>query len=105
MKINPWTILKTEGTINENVTNAFKQVYGKRGLDAVNAVNDNRVKKYLDFFVVIGKTGEYYIEDNFCSCDAHMYGRKCWHTLAVGIAKHINAYETCNSWYYEKFKI
>ena len=99
--IHPWKVLKTEASLNETVRQAFIHAYGKRGSDAVDAVRDHRVKKYRDYFVVVGNSGEYYVEGDFCSCEARLYGKPCWHTLAVRIAQEVGEYETYNLWYYK----
>ncbi|HJK01508.1 MAG TPA: hypothetical protein O0W91_00440 [Methanocorpusculum sp.] len=99
--IHPWTILKKERTLNETVWQAFVHTYGKRGSEAINAVRNHRVKKYRDYFVVVGNSGEYYVEGDFCSCEANLYGKSCWHRLAVQIAYELEEYETYDLWYYK----
>ncbi|MDU9376480.1 hypothetical protein McpSp1_11010 [Methanocorpusculaceae archaeon Sp1] len=99
--IHPWQVLRSENGLTDIVRQAFIHAYGKRGSDAVDAVSDNRVKKYKDYFVVVGNSGEYYVEGNFCSCNARLYGKECWHTLAVKIAKELGMYETYDLWYYK----
>lgn len=99
--INPFQLLKKEGELNETVRAAFIDTYKKRGELALVAVADGRVKKYLDFFVVVGNSDEYYIEEGVCSCAASRFGNDCWHTLAVRIAEEIHAYEEYNLWYYK----
>lgn len=99
--INPLWILKREGALNETVRAAFIETYGKRGQQAVDAVAEHRVKKYLDFFVVVGNNDEYCVDGEFCSCAASKYGNKCWHTLAVQIAEELHAYEEYPLWYYK----
>ncbi len=99
--IHPFQILKTEGELNDVVRTAFVDAYGKRGMEAFDAVKDNRVKKYRDYYVVVGNTGEYYVEGSFCSCEAQLYGKECWHTLAVKIADETGMYESYNLWYYK----
>jgi len=99
--INPFWVLKREGKITDTVRAAFIETYGKRGKTALDAVENGQVKKYLDFFVVVGKNDEYCIDGEFCSCTASKYGNKCWHTLAVQIAQEIHSYEEYNLWYYK----
>ena len=99
--INPFQILKQEGELNDVVRKAFIDAYGKRGMEAVDAVKEQRVKKYRDYFVVVGNTDEYFVEDSFCSCNAQLYGKECWHTLAVKIAVELGMYESYNLWYYK----
>ena len=98
--IHPFTVLKREGELNDAVRQAFIGAYGKRGAEAVDAVRSGRVKKYRDYFVVVGNTDEYFIEGDFCSCAASRYGNDCWHTLAVKIAEATGLFETYDMWYY-----
>ncbi len=98
--IHPFQVLKREGVLNDTVRQAFIGAYGKRGAAAFDAVKDKRVKKYHDYFVVVGNTDEYFIEGDFCSCEASRYGVDCWHTLAVRIAEASGQYETYDMWYY-----
>ncbi|MDO5845515.1 MAG: hypothetical protein Q4Q04_01185 [Methanocorpusculum sp.] len=100
--IYPFQVLKREGRLNDTVRAAFISAYGRRGMEAFDAVADNRVKKYKDYFVVVGNNNEYFIEGTFCSCDAARYGKECWHTLAVRIAVETGVYETYDLWYYKK---
>lgn len=97
---NPFEVLKKEKALNESVRDAFINTYGKRGAEAFDTVVQNRVKKYLDYFVVVGKNDEYCVEDDFCSCDASNYGKECYHILAVKIAKVSGVYEKYNLWFY-----
>ena len=99
--INPFQILKKEGCLNETVRAAFVSTYGKRGAEAVDAVRDKRVKKYLDYYVVVGNNNEYFIDEGECSCPAARFGNECWHTIAVRIAEELHAYEEYNLWYYK----
>ena len=99
--IHPFQVLKKEGTLNDVVRKAFIDAYGKRGMEAVDAERENRVKKYQDYFVVVGNTDEYFVEGSFCSCNAMLYGKECWHTLAVQIAVELGIYDSYNLWYYK----
>ena len=99
--INPFQVLKKEGELNETSRAAIISTFGHRGELAVAAVAEGRVKKYLDYFVVVGNTDEYYVEEGVCSCAASRFGNECWHTLAVRIADTIHAYEEYNLWYYK----
>ena len=42
--------------------------FGSRGVKALDAIDRHRVKKYLDFFVVTGSTGEHVVSENVCTC-------------------------------------
>jgi len=74
--------------------------WGERGRKALDAVDKGQVKKYLDFFVVVGRTDEYVVEDDFCTCgDFTFRGRTCWHILAVRIARKTGRFEEYQLWY------
>ena len=98
--IYPFQVLKSEGGLTPKVREAFASAYGKRGLDAFDAVAAMRVKKYRDYFVVVGNHDEYYVDDGVCTCQAALHMRECWHTLAVKIALESGVYEVYDAWYY-----
>jgi len=76
--------------------------FGRKGKSALDAIDTGRVKKYLDFFVVEGRTAAYIVEDDFCTCGDFLYrGRACWHLLAVRIAQETGRFETIDRWYQE----
>lgn len=76
------------------------EVFGRKGISALDAVDAGRVKKYLDFFVVEGKTAAYIVEDEFCTCGDFLYrGRTCWHLLAVQIAMAAGLAVQVDRWY------
>lgn len=78
---------------------------GKRGIKALAAIDKQRVKKYLDFFVVEGATSEYVIDEDFCTCGDFLYrGRECWHLLAVRLAIATSSYVRDDTWYQERWK-
>ncbi len=76
--------------------------YGKRGEKAFFYVKERRVKKYKDFFVVVGRE-EYLVDDFFCTCkdfQIRLKGRKpCAHILALFIAKKLKAYDEFDAYY------
>jgi predicted nucleic acid-binding Zn finger protein len=79
--------------------------YHNRGKKALDIVDQNRVKRYRDFFVVVGESGEYVVEDMFCSCEDYMRrGNLCAHILSVFIARALGRYELIDLWYYEDLK-
>lgn len=81
------------------------EVFGTRGRKALAAIDDGKVKKYLDFFVVEGRTARYIVEEDFCTCSDFMYrGRTCWHLLAVRIAVTTSTYVPVGSWYQDQMK-
>jgi len=78
--------------------------FGKKGTSALDAIDTGRVKKYLDFFVVEGRTAAYIVEDDFCTCGDFLYrGRACWHLLAVRIAKETGCFVSVDRWYQDTF--
>lgn len=76
--------------------------YGKRGEKAYFYVSQNRVKKYRDFFVVVG-TNEYIVEESFCSCpdfQLKLKGKEpCAHIIAVEVAKLLKLYDEIDAYY------
>ena len=83
----------------------IEEKFGKKGKTALDAIGAGRVKKYLDFFVVEGKTAVYIVEDDFCTCGDFLYrGRACWHMLAVRIARETGLFVTIDNWYQETLK-
>jgi predicted nucleic acid-binding Zn finger protein len=78
----------------------IEEKYGRKGKTALDAIEAGKVKKYLDFFVVEGRTAAYIVEDDFCTCGDFLYrGRACWHLLAVRIAQETGSFETIDRWY------
>jgi predicted nucleic acid-binding Zn finger protein len=83
----------------------IEETFGNRGKKALAALDTGKIKKYLDFFVVSGRTAEYVVDDDFCTCGDFMYrGRTCWHLLAVRIALVTGKYERTDSWYQDRWK-
>jgi predicted nucleic acid-binding Zn finger protein len=83
----------------------IKKSFGQQGIKALAAIDEKRVKKYLDFFVVEGKTSEYVIDEDFCTCGDFLFrGRECWHLLAVRLAGATSSFENINAWYQDQWK-
>jgi predicted nucleic acid-binding Zn finger protein len=79
--------------------------YGLRGAKALDAIDLHLVKKYLDFFVVIGSTGEHVVSEDVCTCRDFAFRQKpCWHLIAVRIAEATGTFETIDAWYQENWK-
>jgi len=76
--------------------------FGKRGDKAFFYVRENRVKKYRDFFVVVGRE-EYIVDERFCTCrdfQINLKGKKpCAHIIAVEIAKALKNYDEIDAYY------
>jgi len=100
-----WERLRTNPELDEEIRRAIGVEFGKKGTSALEAIDAGRVRKYLDFFVVEGKTAAYIVEDDFCSCGDFLYrGRACWHLLAVRIAVAAGLVVTVDRWYQETLK-
>lgn len=78
---------------------------GERGRKALKAIDENRVKKYRDFYVVVGSSNEYIVDEDFCTCQDFVFrGGRCWHILAVEIADRVGGYEEIDSWYLDSWE-
>ena len=83
----------------------IRDTYGRRGERALLALDEKRVKKYLDFYVVESGTREYVVEDDICTCGDFLFrGRECWHILAVRLAIAAGACVEEPSWYQDRWK-
>jgi predicted nucleic acid-binding Zn finger protein len=91
-----------EKPLDERMRNRICGMYKSRGIKALGIVDQNRIKRYRDFFVVVGKSREYVVEDDFCDCEDFLHrGGSCAHILAVRIARATGRYELIDLWYYE----
>jgi predicted nucleic acid-binding Zn finger protein len=100
-----WESLERDDALSIDLQERFLRFYGERGRKAVLAVVESRVKKYLDFFVVVGTSDEYVVEDMFCTCRAQVFrGGSCWHVLAARIAELTGRYEAVDEWYQDLLK-
>ncbi|MDD1676037.1 MAG: SWIM zinc finger family protein [Methanomicrobiales archaeon] len=87
--------------LTPDLKDALIRTYGDRGKKALKAVEEKRVKKYCDFFVVVGYSDEYVVDEDFCTCGDFLYrGRECIHIIAVRTALITGCYERYDSWYY-----
>lgn len=81
--------------------------FGDRGQKAVEGVRKNRVKKYKDFWVVVGDKEHIVINERFCDCEDYLYNissknpeaKYCWHALAVKLAKIKEEFNEVKDWY------
>jgi|WetSurMetagenome_2_1015567.scaffolds.fasta_scaffold667648_2 predicted nucleic acid-binding Zn finger protein len=80
------------------------RLFGERGRTALLAVEEGQVKKYLDFFVVVGRSDEYVVEEEFCTCRAQLFRGFCWHVLAARIAGITKKFEEIDEWYLDTWK-
>jgi predicted nucleic acid-binding Zn finger protein len=100
-----WERFRINPELDEEIRGEIVEAFGKKGTSALGAIDAGRVKKYLDFFVVEGKTAEYIVEEDFCTCGDFLYrGRACWHLLAVRIAIVTGLFRQVNSWYSDQMK-
>jgi predicted nucleic acid-binding Zn finger protein len=98
--------LQKTGVLTPEMEDRIIEEFGSRGKNAIDLVRAHSVKKYKDFFVVQGKSGEYIVEDDFCTCNDYLYrlsikGGVCYHSIAVRIAKATGEYEPIDQWYYD----
>ncbi len=78
--------------------------YGNRGKKGLEIVNERRVKQYKDYFVVVGESDEYVVEDDLCTCRDFLFnnakhGVKCSHMIAVKVAKQKGLVDPVDAWY------
>jgi predicted nucleic acid-binding Zn finger protein len=100
-----WVRLQKRRELDAVVRGEIVSAFGRKGTAALDAIDAGRVKKYLDFFVVEGRTAAYIVEDDFCTCGDFLYrGRACWHLLAVRIARGSGSFETVDSWYQDRIE-
>ncbi|KAF5089828.1 hypothetical protein DSECCO2_20790 [anaerobic digester metagenome] len=103
--ISPLDDLYNSNVLDERMRRRIGGFYRNRGVKALEIIDHDRVKRYRDFFVVVGETGEYVVEGNYCSCDDFLHrGGMCAHILAVLISRAIGRYELIDLWYYEDLK-
>jgi predicted nucleic acid-binding Zn finger protein len=100
-----WQRLAEKKALDPEIRREIETIFGNRGTKALAAIDAGKIRKYLDFFVVEGRTARYIVEEDFCTCSDFMYrGRTCWHLLAVRIAREIGAYTSVDSWYQDQLK-
>ena len=97
--------LSEKKTLDNTMRTAIEQECGLQGKKALAAIDTHRVKKYLDFFIVTGKTDEYVVDENVCTCRDFIFrNRECWHLLAGRIATITGLYDSVDQWYQETWK-
>lgn len=100
-----WQRLAEKKELDPALREEIREQFGSRGTKALAAIDDGKVVKYLDFFVVEGRTSRYIVEDDFCTCSDFLYrGRTCWHLLAVRIAQASGSYRSVDTWYQDQIK-
>lgn len=97
-----FSALKSGGRLTPRLREEVVRLFGDRGRKAIAAIDDGQVKKYLDFYVVVGKSDEYIVDEDFCTCNDFIFrGGSCWHILACRIAALTGNFETYDLWYQE----
>jgi predicted nucleic acid-binding Zn finger protein len=107
--VEEWQAALAEaGELVPDVVDRITSVHGSRGVRAIEAVAEDRVKAYNDFTVVVGHEDEYIVEDGGCTCKDAEYNldptdpeQLCWHVLAVKIATEIDAVDRHDMFYAE----
>ena len=99
-----WQRIEEKNALDESLREEIVAAFGTRGKKALAAIDAGKVKKYLDFFVVEGRTSEYVVDDDFCTCRDFLYrGRTCWHLLAVRIAMGADLVNRVDGWYQDRW--
>lgn len=94
-----------EGRITDDLRQEIRSTFGSRGERALAAIDERRVKQFLDFTVVMSSLKEYVVEDDICTCGDFLFrGRVCWHILAVRLAAATGNFVVEDSWYQENWK-
>ncbi|MFB6304594.1 MAG: hypothetical protein ABEH47_05465, partial [Haloferacaceae archaeon] len=89
-------MLAEAGELTGDAVEAIIAAHGSRGRRAIEAVSEERVKRYRDFTVVVGHADEYVVEDGGCTCKDSEYNLDpddpealCWHAIAVAVADRV----------------
>jgi predicted nucleic acid-binding Zn finger protein len=99
---------KAEEKLSGKNLTALYELFGQRFTKALNALKENRVKKYVfkpsgrKVWIVIGRERDYLImpEAEFCMCDDFYFRvldkkiHLCYHLIAQKIARNLGWYET-----------
>lgn len=99
-----WEKLRDARELTPELRGEIIRLFGERGRTALVAVEAGQVKKYLDFFVVVGRSDEYVVEEEFCTCRAQVFWGFCWHVIAVKIAEITKKFEEIDEWYVDTWK-
>ncbi len=104
--VDDWRAALSEtGELSPPIVQAIVDAHGDRGVTAIEAVSERRVKRYRDFDVVVGYDDEYVVEGRGCTCKDTIYnldpdeGERCWHVLAVDVAEALGELDHHDMWY------
>lgn len=99
------SLLADRHDLDDRLRSEIEAEFGPRGKKALAALDAGKIKKYHDFFVVEGRTAEYVVDEDFCTCRDFMFrGRTCWHLIAVRIAMATGRFLTVDAWYTDQMK-
>jgi predicted nucleic acid-binding Zn finger protein len=99
-----WHRISEKHNLDPVLREEIVATFGARGKKALAAIDTGKVKQYRDFFVVEGRTAEYVVDEDFCTCQDFLYrGRTCWHLLAVRIAIGSTMAEQVDGWYQDQW--
>ncbi|WP_207586679.1 hypothetical protein [Halomontanus rarus] len=100
--------LEEAGELTPEIVGRISRLHGDRGVRAIEAVAEGRVKVYRDFTVVVGYEDEYVVEGEGCTCKDSEYNldpedptELCWHVLAVAIGRRVGHVDYHDMWYSE----
>jgi len=99
---------KADGKISGKNLTVLYELFGQRFTKALDALKENRVKKYIFrpsgriVWIVVGRERDYLImpEAEFCMCDDFYFRvldkeiHLCYHLIAQRIARNLGWYET-----------
>ncbi len=95
-----FTLLAEREALDPELRQEIIRIYGERGRKALQAIDEKRIKKYRDFFIVVGTSDEYIVDEDFCTCRDFIFRKgRCWHELAVRIAAAIGSFDEIDLWY------
>ena len=101
-----WHRIKEKHVLDITLREEIVATFGDRGKKALAAIDAGKVKQYRDFLVVEGRTAEYVVDEDFCTCRDFLYrGTTCWHLLAVRIAMGANLVKLVDGWYQDRWNI
>lgn len=95
-----WKRLREIRSLTPEIRETIVQLYGDRGRKALAALDRGQVNQYNDFVVVVGASGEYVVEEDYCTCRDFSFRRGCcWHLLAARLAALSGCFVEIDLWY------
>lgn len=100
-----WERISEKHGLDDELRQEIETAFGPRGKKALAALDTGKIKKYHDFFVVEGRTADYVVDEDFCTCGDFMYRKKtCWHLIAARIAGATGTFVLVDAWYVDQMK-